>query len=74
MTKSIGHEKDRERTLTCPMCGKQFICSLSSTCWCASKKIPVEVTESLAARYDTCVCSNCLDLLVEQHDAKAGHY
>ncbi len=54
------------RTLVCPICGKEFLCALSNDCWCAGKTVPAEVRDYLAARYDTCVCSDCLDRLIGQ--------
>ncbi|NTV03153.1 MAG: cysteine-rich CWC family protein [Chlorobiaceae bacterium] len=54
------------RSVTCPMCGQQFTCGLSSSCWCATRIVPDEVRAWLAARYETCVCSICLDRLVEE--------
>jgi hypothetical protein len=54
------------KTVTCPICGGSFICGLSSTCWCASRKVPTEVKEYLAERYEKCICSTCLDRLIEQ--------
>jgi hypothetical protein len=53
------------RTVICPMCGEQFTCGLSATCWCAGKAVPEEVRRQLAARYETCVCSACLDRLID---------
>ncbi len=54
------------RTVVCPICGKDFTCSLSPDCWCARKKIPGAVSDYLASRYKTCVCSVCVDRLIEQ--------
>lgn len=66
MTHSIEQSVGSGKTVTCPICGELFSCALSSTCWCASRKVPAEVTEYLAERYETCVCSVCLDRLIEQ--------
>ncbi len=54
------------RTVVCPICGKDFTCSLSPDCWCARKIIPSTVSDYLASRYKTCVCSDCVDRLIEQ--------
>ncbi|NTU68317.1 MAG: cysteine-rich CWC family protein [Chlorobiaceae bacterium] len=54
------------RTATCPMCGQQFTCGLSATCWCSTRRVPEEVRSWLADHYETCVCSACLDRVVEQ--------
>ncbi len=64
MTQSVEQTAGSGKTLTCPICHEQFTCSLSSTCWCASRKVPSEVKEYLAERYDTCICSICLDRLI----------
>lgn len=61
------HEEERDSTVksaVCPMCGKKFFCALSPDCWCARKTVPEEVRRYLAGRYDTCVCSDCLDRLI----------
>jgi hypothetical protein len=68
MTKAESHA-GTPRTVTCPICGQQFTCALSANCWCASKAVPEEVRNYLAAHYETCVCSACLDRLVEQSEA-----
>lgn len=54
------------RMLTCPICGQEFVCHLSASCWCATKVVPDEVRKALAARYQTCICSACLDRLIEE--------
>ncbi len=66
MTHSIEPVPGNGRTLRCPICRQQFTCLLSSTCWCSTRKVPVEVKESLAERFTTCVCSTCLDRLIEE--------
>ncbi|MCF8216914.1 MAG: cysteine-rich CWC family protein [Chlorobium sp.] len=57
------------RTVVCPICGAEFICSRSLDCWCARKSIPFGVTEYLAAHFENCVCSSCLDRLISQAEA-----
>jgi hypothetical protein len=64
MTHSIEQTAGSGKTVTCPICGASFTCALSSTCWCASRKVPSEVKEYLAERYETCICSICLDRLI----------
>ena len=62
-----GHA-ETARQMTCPMCGKEFTCSLSASCWCSTRVVPDEVRARLAARYQTCVCSACLDSLVGEQE------
>jgi len=69
MSHAIEHKSGSEREKTCPMCGNLFICERSSTCWCSTRTVPAEVREYLAERYETCVCSNCLDRLTEKANA-----
>ena len=70
MTHSTEHDMESgEKTLVCPICAQTFICSLSSTCWCATKVVPARVHDYLAGRYKTCICSTCLDMLVEKAGA-----
>jgi len=66
MTTSIEQTIGSGKTVTCPVCGQPFTCVLSSTCWCATRKVPSEVRDYLAGRYETCICSTCLDQLIEQ--------
>ncbi|MEI6847158.1 MAG: cysteine-rich CWC family protein [Chlorobiaceae bacterium] len=66
MTNSADHASGSERTLFCPMCGTPFTCALSTTCWCSTRKVPSELRDYLAAHYATCICSNCLDRLIEK--------
>ncbi|NTV05204.1 MAG: cysteine-rich CWC family protein [Chlorobiaceae bacterium] len=64
MTPSIEQTVGSGQTVTCPICGQKFTCELSSTCWCASRTVPTDVKEYLAERYETCICSICLDRLI----------
>ncbi|MCE1273940.1 MAG: cysteine-rich CWC family protein [Chlorobiaceae bacterium] len=64
MTNSEQHT-GTPRTVTCPICGQQFTCALSTSCWCSTRVVPEEVRRYLASHYDTCVCSACLDRLIE---------
>ncbi|MBM3423729.1 MAG: cysteine-rich CWC family protein [Chlorobi bacterium] len=59
------------KMVACPICGAEFQCSRSLDCWCVRKIVPAAVTEYLAARYDTCVCSNCLERLIGQSEAES---
>ena len=54
---------------TCPVCGTSFECKLSTDCWCATVKVPPEVKEYLAGRYETCLCRSCLEELIERAEA-----
>lgn len=56
-------------TVACPMCGNSFTCGLSATCWCATKVVPEEVRKYLAERYESCICSECLERLAADHAA-----
>jgi hypothetical protein len=69
MTTSETHT-GTPRTVTCPICGQNFTCGMSTSCWCATRVVADEVRRYLAERYDTCVCSTCLDRLIE----KAGDH
>jgi hypothetical protein len=66
MTHSIEQTLGSGKTVSCPVCGQKFTCELSATCWCASRNVPSDVKEYLAERYETCVCSTCLDRLIEK--------
>jgi hypothetical protein len=54
------------KKVACPVCGEQFTCGMSSSCWCATRVVPESVRHYLAERYETCVCSSCLDRLIEE--------
>jgi len=54
------------KTVTCPICGEQFTCGMSTSCWCATRVVPDSVRRFLAERYETCVCSACLDRLIAE--------
>jgi|GEM_PF-593705 len=60
------HTSGEEKTETCPICGASFTCTLSASCWCARKLVPDDVRYYLAARYETCTCSSCLDRLIRK--------
>lgn len=54
------------KTVTCPMCGEPFTCGMSTSCWCVTRVVPDPVRRYLAERYETCVCSTCLDRLIAE--------
>ncbi len=66
MTHQSEAHTGTERTVICPICAQPFTCALSSTCWCSTRKVPPEVRDYLAERYKSCVCSTCLDRLIEK--------
>ena len=60
------HTNGKKGNATCPVCGAAFECKLSVDCWCGSVKVPQEVKEYLADRYEVCLCRNCLEELIEK--------
>ncbi len=66
MTHSIEPASGNGKTLRCPICRQQFTCALSSTCWCSTRTVPTKVKEYLAEQYAKCICSTCLDRLIEE--------
>ena len=66
MTHTDQPREAEPKTVTCPICGEQFTCGMSTTCWCATRVVPDSVRRYLAERYETCVCGECLDRLIEE--------
>jgi hypothetical protein len=66
MTHSDHSLEATPKTVTCPICGEQFTCGMSTSCWCATRVVPDSVRRFLAERYETCVCSVCLDRLIAE--------
>ncbi|NTW82097.1 MAG: cysteine-rich CWC family protein [Chlorobiaceae bacterium] len=60
------HVSGMAKTVSCPVCGSPFECTLNASCWCARKVVPDDVRYHLASRYDTCVCNSCLDRLIRK--------
>lgn len=61
------HPRDSTpKMVVCPICGEQFTCAMSTSCWCATRVVPEAVRRHLAERYATCVCSACLDRLIAE--------
>jgi hypothetical protein len=48
----------------CPRCGKTFTCTGTVFCWCFEVTIPERVRDYIAARYEGCLCKECIDELV----------
>jgi hypothetical protein len=50
---------------TCPRCGKPFECKVGSItlCQCYSVELSLAETEYVKAKYDDCICVNCLEAL-----------
>lgn len=69
MEEQNNHNNGTAGSVTCPVCGASFECKLSTDCWCGSVNVPPEVREYLADRYETCLCRNCLEQLIEKADA-----
>jgi hypothetical protein len=66
MTHNDHSPESAPKTVVCPMCGDQFTCGMSTSCWCATRVVPDSVRRYLAERYETCVCSTCLDRLIAE--------
>ncbi len=69
MANQESHSNGRKGDATCPACGSSFTCELSAECWCASVNVPPAVREYLADRYESCLCRNCLERLIEKAEA-----
>ena len=63
------HTNGKKGDATCPACGATFECKLSTECWCGSVNVLPEVRAYLADRYETCLCRNCLEELIEKAEA-----
>ena len=69
MEEQNSHNNGTAGNAMCPVCGVSFECKLSTDCWCGSVNVPPEVREYLADRYETCLCRNCLEQLIEKAGA-----
>ena len=46
----------------CESCNEQFICGATITgCWCMKIKLSAEVRQELKAKFNDCLCQNCLE-------------
>ncbi|NTU54027.1 MAG: cysteine-rich CWC family protein [Chlorobiaceae bacterium] len=70
MTSGDHSREGVPKTVICPACGQQFTCGLSTSCWCSTRVVPDTVRRNLAERYETCVCSACLDRLIAENNGK----
>lgn len=66
MTHNDHPHEGAPKTVVCPICGEPFTCGMSTSCWCATRVVPDSVRRHLAERYETCVCSTCLDRLIAE--------
>lgn len=47
---------------TCEACGRSFNCGATLRgCWCTEVKLSERVREQLRARYQHCLCRECLE-------------
>jgi hypothetical protein len=45
----------------CEACGQSFVCGASLTgCWCFGYKLSADTRQQLRARYQNCLCRDCL--------------
>ncbi len=66
----------------CPRCAKLFICRKDDIMHCQCMKVPLSAEDRayITARYDGCLCADCLKALVnerrgrEQNDKGAGSH
>ncbi|MFO7808585.1 cysteine-rich CWC family protein [Guyparkeria sp.] len=58
----------------CPRCGNGFECRLGSIhrCQCVDIALSDEMRESIAHRYDDCLCRDCLMALGKQAESSAS--
>lgn len=50
----------------CPACGKQFECYSDSDCWCEQVHINRKEYAEIVARYNDCLCPDCLKQYAEE--------
>jgi hypothetical protein len=57
----------------CEACGGPFICGAKlSGCWCAEIQLSDETRAELKARYNNCLCRECLERLSNREHSHAG--
>jgi hypothetical protein len=47
----------------CGRCGDRHICTGTPQCPCFEKEVPEEILEFIAARFDECLCNQCMEEL-----------
>ena len=50
----------------CPSCGKFFTCTGDEDCWCESYQIHKKDFVELSAKYNDCICKDCLQAYSEE--------
>jgi hypothetical protein len=65
------------KTQACEGCGQSFACeiSLGTGCWCTQVKLSEGTRHELRAKYNACLCRNCLEKAEATHlasEAKAN--
>ncbi len=62
-----------EKEKRCSKCGGPFGCGAdSSSCWCQKYEVSPALLARLRASYDDCLCSACLEMMVEESLKHAG--
>lgn len=56
---------NKTKIKSCSKCGKKFECTHDKTCWCNSFDISKEKLTLLRAKYDDCLCPDCLAVYAE---------
>jgi hypothetical protein len=52
-----------EKQKSCSKCGAEFECGGLFGCWCRDVKLDRDMLAALKARYDDCLCPDCLKKL-----------
>jgi len=66
MTNRLDNQAPRR--LACSVCGLEFSCSLSGTCWCADETARL----AIPVAGEDCLCRDCLRKLAEQAQRTAA--
>jgi hypothetical protein len=65
-------QPSRRAPRECEACGKAFVCGASlKGCWCFDLKLSATARTELRARYEDCLCRECLETIEQQSEKSA---
>lgn len=55
----------------CPRCNAEFTCFLFRNCTCEEIEIPDDLLEEIQLHYSECICKDCIEAIVKEHQPVA---
>lgn len=62
----MNDEKPKE--VACPKCGRTFVCSHNTSCWCSKYVLESKTSEYIKKHYTGCLCEACIKEIIKSEN------